>query len=56
MWPFHYAVRAVQPSLFGLSTVHNTQLYVTRGAGFWGPPVRIGAPPDISVLSLRSVS
>ena len=44
MWPFHYIVRAVQPSLAGLSTVDNTQLYVTRGAGFWGPPVRIGAP------------
>lgn len=54
MWPFHYAVRAVQPSLAGLSTVDGTQLYVTRGAGFWGPPIRIGAPPDISVLSLQN--
>ncbi|BCI55514.1 metallophosphatase [Mycolicibacterium litorale] len=52
MWPFHYAVRAVQPALAGLSTVDDTQLYVSRGAGFWGPPVRIGAPPDITVLSL----
>jgi predicted MPP superfamily phosphohydrolase len=54
MWPFHYIVRAVQPSLAGLSTVDNTQLYVTRGAGFWGPPVRVGAPPDITVLSLEA--
>ncbi|WP_422744266.1 metallophosphoesterase [Mycobacterium sp. WMMD1722] len=57
MWPFHYAVRAVQPSLAGLSTVAGvpgTQLYVTRGAGFWGPPVRIGAPPDITVLALQN--
>ena len=53
MWPFHYIVRIAQPSLAGLSTVDNTQLYVTRGAGFWGPPVRIGAPPDITVLSLQ---
>jgi uncharacterized protein len=53
MWPFHYVVRLAQPSLAGLSTVDNTQLYVTRGAGFWGPPVRIGAPPDITVLSLH---
>ncbi|BBY19227.1 metallophosphoesterase [Mycolicibacterium litorale] len=52
MWPFHYAVRAVQPAIAGLSTVADTQLYVSRGAGFWGPPVRIGAPPDITVLSL----
>jgi uncharacterized protein len=54
MWPFHYIVRAVQPSLAGLSTVDQTQLYITRGAGFWGPPVRIGAPPDITVVSLES--
>jgi predicted MPP superfamily phosphohydrolase len=53
MWPFHYIVRLAQPSLGGLSTVDNTQLYVTRGAGFWGPPVRIGAPADITVLSLH---
>ena len=53
MWPFHYIVRLAQPTLAGLSTVDNTQLYVTRGAGFWGPPVRIGAPPDITVLSLQ---
>lgn len=53
MWPFHYLVRAVQPSLAGLSTVDDTQLYVTRGAGYWGPPVRIGAPPDITVLTLE---
>ncbi|MGB3485307.1 MAG: metallophosphoesterase [Mycobacterium sp.] len=54
MWPFHYAVELVQPSLAGLSAVDNTQLYVTRGAGYWGPPVRVGAPPDITVLSLES--
>jgi predicted MPP superfamily phosphohydrolase len=54
MWPFHYLVRAVQPSLAGLSTVGDTQLYVTRGAGFWGPPVRIGARPDITVVSLQA--
>lgn len=53
MWPFHYLVHAVQPSLAGLSVVDGTQLYVTRGAGFWGPPVRIGARPDITVLSLE---
>ena len=54
MWPFHYIVGAVQPALAGLSTVGDTQLYVSRGAGFWGPPVRVSAPPDISVLTLQS--
>ncbi|MGP4055240.1 metallophosphoesterase [Mycobacterium sp. 4D054] len=54
MWPFHYAVALAQPALAGLSRVGDTQLYVTRGAGFWGPPVRVGAPPDISLLDLRA--
>lgn len=54
MWPFHYIVELAQPSLAGLSRVEDTQLFVSRGAGFWGPPVRVGAPPDISVLTLEA--
>jgi uncharacterized protein len=50
--PFNYVVRAVQPVLVGLETIDGTQVYVTRGAGFWGPPVRVGAPPDISIIEL----
>ena len=30
------------------------QVYVTNGAGFWGPPVRVGAPPQITLVELRS--
>jgi len=52
MFPFQYVVGASQPSVAGLSTVDGTQLYVTRGAGFWGPPVRVGAPPDITMIEL----
>lgn len=52
MWPFHYVVQAAQPSLAGLSQVDRTWLYVTRGAGYWGPPVRVGAPPDVTVITL----
>jgi predicted MPP superfamily phosphohydrolase len=50
--PFDVAVRLQQGVVAGLSRRGDTQLYVTRGAGFWGPPVRIGAPPDISVVEL----
>jgi hypothetical protein len=52
MVPFNYVVRAVQPVLAGRETIDGTQVYVTRGAGFWGPPVRFGAPPDISIIQL----
>jgi predicted MPP superfamily phosphohydrolase len=34
--------------------VDDTTLYVTNGAGFFGPPVRVGAPADISLLELRA--
>jgi predicted MPP superfamily phosphohydrolase len=55
IWPFHLIVRAEQGALQGLSR-HGarTQLYTTRGAGFWGPPFRIFAPSEISLLTLRS--
>ena len=54
IWPFHYLVRVDQPTVHGL-TRHGerTQLYTTRGAGFWGPPMRIFAPSEISLLTLR---
>ena len=38
----------------GLSRVGDTQLYVTRGAGYWGPPMRVGARPEVTVVELRS--
>ena len=31
-----------------------TQLYVTRGCGYWGPPVRLLAPLEITRVILRS--
>jgi len=52
--PFGAIVRLVQPVLTGLATVDGTQVYVTNGAGFWGPPVRVGAPAQISVVELRA--
>jgi predicted MPP superfamily phosphohydrolase len=55
MWPFHYLVRLDQPVLQGL-TRHSdrTQLYTSRGTGFWGPPFRVFAPSEITLLTLRS--
>jgi predicted MPP superfamily phosphohydrolase len=54
IFPFSYLVRLQQPVIAGYARFGDTQLYVTRGAGFWGPPVRVGAPPDITLLELRS--
>ncbi|MDX8145048.1 metallophosphoesterase [Lentzea sp. BCCO 10_0061] len=54
MAPFNFLVPLQQPSTAGLSKVDDTWLYTSRGAGFWGPPVRVGAPPDITMIELRS--
>ena len=55
MWPFHYLVRADQKYVSGLHQVSDrTQIYVSRGTGFWGPPFRILAPPEVAVLTLRA--
>ncbi|WP_127503688.1 metallophosphoesterase [Actinoplanes solisilvae] len=55
MWPFHYLVRLDQPVLQGLSRhSERTQLYTSRGTGFWGPPFRIFAPSEITLLTLRA--
>ncbi|WP_086826146.1 metallophosphoesterase [Streptomyces sp. NRRL B-24572] len=55
IWPFHHLVRLDQPSVAGLS--HHgarTLLYTSRGTGFWGPPFRVFAPSEITLLVLRS--
>ncbi|WP_274028718.1 metallophosphoesterase [Streptomyces sp. MMBL 11-1] len=55
IWPFHYLVRLDQPSVAGLSRHGDrTLLYTSRGTGFWGPPFRVFAPSEITLLVLRS--
>ncbi|MDI9833365.1 metallophosphoesterase [Streptomyces sp. KAU_LT] len=55
IWPFHHLVRLDQPALAGLSRHGSrTHLYTSRGTGFWGPPFRVFAPSEITLLVLRS--
>jgi predicted MPP superfamily phosphohydrolase len=54
IWPFNVLVRLDQPVVHGLSRHgERTQLYTSRGTGFWGPPFRVFAPSEITVLTLR---
>ena len=54
IWPFNLLVRLDQPVVHGLSSHgERTQLYTSRGTGFWGPPFRVFAPSEITVLTLR---
>jgi predicted MPP superfamily phosphohydrolase len=52
IFPWGYMVKLDQPYLAGLAQQGGTQIYVSRGTGFWGPPMRVGAAPEITVLSL----
>jgi predicted MPP superfamily phosphohydrolase len=54
LYPFDYVVKLEQPVVSGLATIDGTQVYVTNGAGFWGPPVRVGAPPEVTLVELRA--
>ncbi|HON79923.1 MAG TPA: metallophosphoesterase [Spirochaetota bacterium] len=54
IFPFTMMVRLVFPYICGMYTVNeNTMLYVSRGTGTWGPPVRFLAPPEITVIDVR---
>jgi predicted MPP superfamily phosphohydrolase len=54
MVPFNLLVKLQQPVVSGLGRVDGVPVYVTNGAGFWGPPVRVGAPPQVTVIELRT--
>jgi uncharacterized protein len=54
LWPFDYVIRLDQPAVEGLSRHGNTQLYVSPGVGYWGPPMRVGARPEVTVVELRA--
>ncbi|CAF0696395.1 metallophosphoesterase [Candidatus Methylacidithermus pantelleriae] len=51
-WPFNWIVRRMFPVAYGYRKVGDTHLYVTSGAGSWGPPVRLGSPPEIVIMEL----
>ncbi len=54
LWPFGYMVPLQQPYIKGLhSHSEHTQIYVSQGSGSWGPPMRIGAKTEITLLTLK---
>jgi len=51
-WPIRYLVKAQQPVLQGTNVLDGVTVVTTRGAGAWGPPARVGAPPEIPIITL----
>ncbi len=54
MWPFNFVVRLQQPFVAGLHRRGGAQIYVSRGTGYWGPPMRLRAPAEITEIRLQS--
>jgi len=51
-FPFNLLVRLFQPFVAGLHRLEEMWLYVSRGTGYWGPPLRLGAPSEITLIQL----
>ena len=54
IWPFRWFVRLAIPFVAGLYRRGAATLYVSRGTGFWGPPMRLRAPAEIGEIVLRA--
>lgn len=54
LWPGNFVAALANPTVAGLERYGDTQLYVSRGAGAWGPPTRVGAPSDVTIVELAS--
>ena len=53
IFPFSLATRLAYGLPTGLTKLEGgSLLYVSRGAGTWGPPVRFLAPPEVTVIDL----
>ncbi len=51
-FPMSLMIYLFQPYVSGLNRHGDTQIYVSRGTGYWGPPNRAGSPSEITLLTL----
>jgi len=50
--PWNFFVRLQQPFVHGLAKLNDLWVYTSRGTGYWGPPIRLAAPSEITRLRL----
>jgi uncharacterized protein len=53
IWPFRYLVRLMYPYVAGRYGVNGMTLIVSRGTGFWGPPMRLFKRAEITLITLQ---
>jgi predicted MPP superfamily phosphohydrolase len=51
-WPWNFFVRLQQPFTAGLHRLGLMWVYINRGTGYWGPPMRFGIPSEITLIRL----
>lgn len=55
LWPLSWILRTHNPLVAGLHRVEETLVYVSRGTGHSGPPMRLGVPAEITDIRLRAI-
>ena len=51
-FPYNFMAHIGQPFIKGLNKIDKTWIYINQGTGYWGPPLRIGAPSEITLLRI----
>lgn len=51
-FPWNFVINFVQPFISGLHDYKGTQIYVSNGTGYWGPPLRVGPASEITLIEL----
>ncbi|NTU98906.1 hypothetical protein HGA64_02785 [Candidatus Falkowbacteria bacterium] len=55
LWPFNYIVKAIYKQFAaGMYRDGDFTSYTSVGTGTWGPPLRIGNTPEITVFTLKN--
>lgn len=53
LWPLNYITNAIFEVACGFRKIGDTNVYVSKGYGTWGPPVRTSGRPEIVVFQIR---
>jgi predicted MPP superfamily phosphohydrolase len=52
--PWRYMVTLSQPYVVGLNKHKDTWIYINKGTGYWGPPLRLGVPSEVTLITLTA--
>lgn len=56
IFPWNFLVRLQQPVISGFKVLYGVPVYTSRGTGYWGPPIRLGPAPEITLVKLSSAA